>query len=134
ALASGDAKVLPQDKGRVTRAPKLRKEDGIIDWSKPTRAIHDLVRAMQPWPVASTTWHPAEAGKPPLRLIVHRTAVVEGRGGPGRVIESEKDRLVVAAGQGAVRLLEVQIAGKRVLDAAEFLRGHHVFPGDRMGE
>src|SRR4051812_25854746 len=54
ALAAGTAQVLPQQKARVTRAPKLRKEDGRIDWSKTSQQVHDLVRAMQPWPVAST--------------------------------------------------------------------------------
>jgi methionyl-tRNA formyltransferase len=49
------------------------------------------------------------------------------------VLVTEKDRLVVAAGRGAVRLLTVQTPGKRPLPAVEFLRGHHVFPGDRMG-
>jgi methionyl-tRNA formyltransferase len=134
AVTAGAAHVLPQDKARVTRAPKLRKEDGRIDWSKPARAVHNLVRAMQPWPTAFTVWHPHETGKTPVRLIVHKTAVVERQGTPGGVIEAEADRLVVAAGQGAIQLVSVQIAGKKALSAAEFLRGHHVWPGDRMAE
>ena len=101
--------------------------------SKPARAVHDLVRAMQPWPAASTFWHPAEVGKPPLRLIVLKSAVVEGQGEPGRVLAAEKDDFIVAAGESAVRLLTVQIAGKRPMPATEFLRGHRVLPGDRMG-
>ncbi|HEX8199212.1 MAG TPA: methionyl-tRNA formyltransferase [Isosphaeraceae bacterium] len=134
ALAAGTARVLPQEKARVTRAAKLRKEDGLIDWSKPARQIHDLVRAMQPWPLASTTWHPAASGKPPLRVIVHRTNPVDGQGTTGRVLEATGDRLIVAAGRDAVRLLEVQLPGKRPMPVADFLRGHPVFPGDRMGE
>jgi len=133
-VVAGTARVIPQVKAKVTRAPKLRKEDGIIDWTRPARAVHDLVRAMQPWPVASTHWQPAEVGKGPVRLIVHRTAIVEATGEPGRVLAAEGDRLVVAAGEGAVRLLTVQIVGKKPLPVAEVLRGHHVFPGDRMGE
>ena len=58
ALAAGPVPILPQDRSKVTRAPKLRKEDGLIDWSRPAGVVHDLVRAMQPWPVASTTWRP----------------------------------------------------------------------------
>src|SRR5206468_11609539 len=85
AIVAGTARVLPQERARVTRAPKLRKEDGLIDWSQTSREIHDLVRAMQPWPGAFTTWRPGEAGTPPLRLIVHRTTSVEGRGTPGQV-------------------------------------------------
>jgi len=133
-VVAGTARVIPQVKAKVTRAPKLRKEDGIIDWTRPARAVHDLVRAMQPWPVASTHWQPGEVGKGAVRLIVHRTAIVETTGEPGRVLAAEGDRLVVAAGEGAVRLLTVQIVGKKPLPVAEVLRGHHVFPGDRMGE
>ena len=134
AVVAGTARVIPQDKARVTRAPKLTKEDGRIDWSRPAREVHDLVRAMQPWPVAYTTWYPAEVGKAPVRLIVHTTAVAAGQGAPGRVLEAERDRLVVAAGAGAVHLRVVQIAGKKAMPVAEFLRGHHVLPGDLMGE
>jgi methionyl-tRNA formyltransferase len=123
-LLDGTAKVLPQDAGAVTRAPKLKKEDGRIDWTRSAQAIHDLVRAMQPWPVASTSWDRGAVG-PVLRLIVHETQVVEGSGAPGLVLEGEGDRLVVAAGQGAVRLLRVQLEGKKALSAQEFLRGHH---------
>jgi methionyl-tRNA formyltransferase len=134
ALAEGPVPILPQDKDRITRAPKLRKEDGLIDWSLPARAVHDHVRAMQPWPVASTTWHPLPtSGKKPMRIIVHKTAVVDGRGRPGEVIEAAGDRLVVAAGDGAVRLLVIQLEGKKAATAAEFLRGHRPQPGDLMG-
>src|SRR5207302_3633698 len=129
AIVAGTARIIPQDKARVTKAPKLRKEDGRIDWSKPAEAIHNLVRAMQPWPTAFTQWHPAEVGKGPVRLIVHKTTPVEAEETPGRVLEAEGDRLIVAAGQGAVRLLVVQTPGKKALPIAEFLRGHHVFPG-----
>ncbi len=57
-LAEGPVPILPQDRAKVTKAPKLRKEDGQIDWSRSAQSIHNLVRAMQPWPVASTTLHP----------------------------------------------------------------------------
>jgi len=135
-LEAGAAAVLPQDRSKVTKAPKLRKEDGRIDWSRPARAVHDLVRAMQPWPTATTEIqrvHQIDPGA--QRLIVHKTQLIdEATGGaPGEVVEASADRLVVAAGIGAVRLLTVQIAGKRAMPAGEFLRGHPVFPGDRMG-
>jgi methionyl-tRNA formyltransferase len=134
ALTEGRATFLPQDKAKVTRAPKLRKEDGVIDWSRPAQTVHNLVRAMQPWPVASTTWHPRLGGpKEPLRLIVHQTAVVDGHGAAGEVIEATSDRLVVAASEGAVAIKTVQTPGKKALPVADFLRGHRVQPGDRMG-
>ena len=135
ALAAGPVPILPQDRAKVTKAPKLRKEDGVIDWSKPAAAIHNLVRAMQPWPVASTIWH-AQGPNPkePMRLIVHTTAVIPGQGPPGVVLEARGDRLVVAAGEGAIALKAVQIAGKKPVTATEFLRGHRVEAGDRMEE
>jgi methionyl-tRNA formyltransferase len=134
ALAAGPVPILPQDKAHVTRAPKLRKEDGLIDWSRPAKAVHDHVRAMQRWPIASTNWHPrADASREPTRIIVHKTQIVEGRGRPGEVIEAAGDRLVVAAGEGAVRLAVIQLPGKKPSGTADFLRGYRVQPGDLMG-
>jgi len=134
AVAAGTATFLPQDPGGVTRAPKLKKDDGRIDWTRPAREVHNLVRAMQPWPVASTLWGrgPASAA---LRLIVHETRVepetIRAPAGPGTVIEGEGDRLVVAAGEGAVRLLRVQLEGKKAMLADEFNRGYRP-RGSRM--
>jgi methionyl-tRNA formyltransferase len=134
ALAAGPVPILRQDRAKVTKAPKLRKEDAVIDWSRPAKMVHDLVRAMQPWPVASTIWcSRGPTQKQPLRLIVHTTAIAPGQGTPGEVLEGRGDRLVVAAGDGAVALKVVQIAGKKPQSATEFLRGHRVEPGDRMG-
>jgi methionyl-tRNA formyltransferase len=134
AVAAGTAEVLRQEKTRVTRAAKLSKEDGRIDWTKPAQAVHNLVRAMQPWPTAYTVWNPSDAAKQPIRLIVHQTAVADGEGTPSHVLDAEADRLIVAAGQGSVRLVTVQVAGKKPMPVVEFLRGHHVWPGDRMGD
>ena len=139
ALAAGPVPILPQDRRKVTQAPKLRKEDGLIDWSRPARAMHDHVRAMQPWPVASTTWHalgarrliPTRGARPGSSCTGPRSS--NGRGRPGEVIEAAGDRLVVAAGEGAVRLLVIQLPGKKPVSAAEFLRGHRVQPGELMG-
>lgn len=138
ALEAGTARIIPQENDRVTRAPKLRKEDGLIDWSRPARAVHDKVRAMQPWPVAYTHWRrtvPSEDGPrvEPVRLIVHATRVVEGEGAPGEVLDAEGDRLVIAAGGGAVRILTIQREGKKHGPVASFLRGNPVARGDRMG-
>lgn len=132
-LAAGTVQPIPQEKARVTKAPKLRKEDGQIDWTKPAQQVHNLVRALQPWPTASTLWHSTEVGKEPLRLIVHRSAVVEGSGTPGQVLEAGDDRLIVAAGQGSLRILVVQVPGKKAMPVSDFLNGHHVLVGDRLG-
>jgi methionyl-tRNA formyltransferase len=134
ALALGPVPVVPQDRSKVTKAPKLRKEDGVIDWSLPAQAVHNLVRAMQPWPVASTSWQarPAQA-RPPIRLIVHRTEIAPGQGAPGEVIEAAGDRLVVAGGDGALALLLIQLPGKKRSTPGDFLRGYRIAPGDFIG-
>lgn len=134
-LVDGRAVVLPQDRSKVTKAPKLRKEDGQIDWTRTPRAVHDLVRAMQPWPTARTNWLAAGSAKPPVPLIVHRTRIEdppEQPSEPGVVLEAAKDRLVVSAGGGVISLVEVQVPGKRPMPAGDFLRGNRVQPGDRM--
>jgi methionyl-tRNA formyltransferase len=136
ALEAGTTQIMPQDRSKVTKAPKLRKEEGLIDWSRPARAVHDKVRAFKPWPVAFTYWHRRQdSDKPPVRIIVHKTEPVESAasGNPGDVLEAEGDRLIVAAGAGAIRLVTVQIEGKKAGPVADFLRGHRVAPGDRMG-
>ena len=136
-LAAGTAEALPQQKSKVTKAPKLRKEHGLIDWGRPARAVHNRVRAMRPWPTAFTYLDGAKTpAVEPLRVIVHRTEVLDAPEGPprepGEVVEAKDGRLVVAARSGAVRLVTVQVAGKKPMAAAEFLRGHPVFPGDRF--
>ena len=134
-LVEGRARIIPQDRSKVTKAAKLRKEDGLIDWRRPAQAIHNLVRAMQPWPLASTTWMPRDSSsKGPLRLIIHKTQPIEclEKGAPGTILEAQADRLVVAAGEGELRLNIIQVPGKKPMPAAEFLRGHRVRPGDVM--
>jgi methionyl-tRNA formyltransferase len=134
-IAKGTVTILPQDPAMVTKAPKLRKSDGLIDWMQPARAIHNLVRAMQPWPAASTFWRPAvhAATAEPLRLIVHRTSIADGAGAPGEILEAAGERLRVAAGDGSVLINKLQIPGKTARSAAEFLRGHKIEPGERLG-
>jgi methionyl-tRNA formyltransferase len=115
----------------ASRAPRLKKTDGAIDWNRPAAAIKNQIRALEPWPKTYTFWHHGEAA--PLRLILGPVGVVEGKGVPGTVLEAAGGRLVIAAGQAAVAPLAVQPAGKRPMTTEEFLRGHHVQPGDRLG-
>ncbi len=134
ALADGTIAILPQNRSKVTRAPKLSKEDGFIDWTKPAQTVHNLVRAMQPWPIAQTTWQARlPENSPPVRVIVHKTSVAAGDGAPGTVLEADRDRLIVAAGEGAVALHLLQLPGKKPVASADFLRGYRVHPGDRFG-
>jgi methionyl-tRNA formyltransferase len=134
AIAAGMVSILPQDSAKVTKAPKLRKSDGLIDWTQPAPAIHNLVRAMQPWPAAYTSWRPPGqlATTEPLRLIVHQTSIADGTGVPGEILEAAGDRLKIAAGAGAVLIKKLQIPGKTAGTAAEFLRGHKIEAGERL--
>jgi methionyl-tRNA formyltransferase len=137
-LRAGPVPGVKQDPAQVTKAPKLKKEDGLIDWDQPAERVCRRVRAMQPWPTAYTFLHPT--GKPPLRVTVQRAAVAPVPDGvemasPGRVLPADgpQPRLLVAAAGGAVEVLELQPAGKRRMTAAEFLRGRALQPGDWFG-
>ncbi|WZO97846.1 methionyl-tRNA formyltransferase [Isosphaeraceae bacterium EP7] len=134
-LVDGTAQVLPQRKSKVTRAPKLRKDDGLIDWTKSAQEVHNQVRAMQPWPGASTPWKREGIEAAEFRLMIHKTEVDEAegqRGEPGTVLEALGDRFVIAAGRGAVSILVVQMAGRKSMPAADFLRGFQL-SGERLG-
>jgi methionyl-tRNA formyltransferase len=123
-LDAGTAKPQAQDKSAASKAPRLEKEHGLVDWSKPAAAIKNQVRALDPWPRAYTHWQRG-AGEP-LRLILHRVQAVDSAANaaaPGTVVEAGP-RLVVAAEQGAIEILQVQPSGKRAMSAAEFLRGY----------
>jgi methionyl-tRNA formyltransferase len=133
-VEAGRLEALPQDPALASKAPRLKKTDGLIDWSRPALAIKNQVRAMEPWPKTYTFWH--RGGGSPLRLILGPVTVLEvqtATAPPGAVLEAAGDRLAVAAGSGAVQVHSLQPAGKRMLSAAEFLRGYRVRPGDRLG-
>ncbi len=136
-IVAGTARGIKQDKTQATKAPKLTKEHGQIDWTRPGRDVCNHIRAMQPWPTAYTYWH--RQGQQPQRMIVHKAASRESGDAtipPGQVIPKpgETTRLLVAAGFGTeVEILELQPAGKRRMPAAEFLRGHRLQAGDRLG-
>lgn len=134
-LERGTAVESPQDPHLVTNAPRLRKEQGEIDWSASSAAIDRHVRAMQPWPKPSSSLF--SAGRPPTRLLILDVDPVSADGGdalPGVVIAATPDEgLIVRTGDGAVRLNRIQPAGKRAMTAEEFLRGHRIEVGDRMG-
>ena len=132
-LEGGRAKPQAQDRAAASKAPRLEKEHGLIDWSRSAAAIKNQVRALDPWPRAYTQWRRG-AGEP-LRIILHRVQAVATQGGssaPGTVVEAGP-RLVVATGEGAVEILELQPSGKRVMAAGEFLRGYQLGVGAALG-
>lgn len=124
-----------QDPTQVTKAPKLKKENGLIDWSRSAFQVCNQVRAMQPWPTAYTWWH--RPGKPSLRLLVCRATPGPGAPSdrtPGEILSGgDLSVLRVATGQGVVDIHELQPEGKRRMAAEEFLRGRRPRPGDHLG-
>jgi methionyl-tRNA formyltransferase len=134
ALAEGRLRTLPQDPALASKAPRLKKTDGAIDWTRPALSIKNQIRALEPWPRTYTFWHHGQGA--PLRLILGPVDVIESHDSshpPGIVLEACGDRLVIAAGQGAVAPRTVQLAGKRPMSIAEVLRGHRIEPGHRFG-
>jgi methionyl-tRNA formyltransferase len=115
-VAAGNAPRIPQDNARVTYAPKLKREHGLIDWSESADAIERKIRAYNPWPGAFM-----KVGDQNLKIF--SASVIDLNGQPGEILRSDKD-LIVAAGKGALCFVEVQLEGKRRMTAAEFLRGH----------
>lgn len=112
-----------QDSALVTKAPRLNKRDGQIDWWLPAEVIARRIRALQPWPGSYTLL--ARPGGEPMRLILLRATPVESpRVGPHGTFVGEPNELVVACGTGALRIERLQPAGKRPMDAGEFLRGN----------
>jgi len=133
-IAAGIIQELPQDPALATRAPKLKKSDGRVDWIRPADAIRNQVRAMKPWPKTFTSL--VRKGSEPLGLILDEVAVVplEEPAAPGTVVVADKQRLIVATGEGALRIDRLQPSGKRAMSAEEFLNGHPLRPGERLGE
>ena len=133
AMESGTMEALPQNPALASKAPRLKKTDGAIDWNKPALAIKNQIRGLEPWPKTYTYWH--RPGGPPLRLIPGPASVVPGddTAPPGCVLEACHDRLLIATPHEAVELASLQPAGKRMLSIAEFLHGYRVAPGERFG-
>jgi methionyl-tRNA formyltransferase len=143
ALAAGATRPIVQDKMKASNAPRLEKDHGQIDWSRPAIAIQNQIRALDPWPGAYTHWQRPNAE--PLRLIIHRAQIApnaplptELAGSvplprPGDILETAP-RLLIAPGDGALELVQIQPAGKRVMTAAELLRGYPLAVGQRLSQ
>lgn len=129
-LAAGPVPEVPQDDAQATYAPRLTKEEGLIDWHRPAGAIHDQIRGLHPWPHAFTY---GGGG----RLILHRSAVEDDEGSgamPGTVLSpAPLGELRVATGDGVLRVLELQADGGKVLPARTFLAGHPLAAGTLIG-
>ncbi len=116
----------PQAAEEASYAPKIKKEDGRVDWTKPAGAISNQVRALMPWP-GTFTFLP---GSPHPRLIkIWQVEVAPGSGRPGELLQADKSAILVGCGSGALRILSLQMEGGRRLTAQEFLAGHPLRPG-----
>jgi len=108
--------------GEVSYAPPLRKEDGLIDWSRSAVEISNFVNGMQPWPSAYCMLEGA-------RVTILKAEPLEGSGLPGTVIRSSKGELLIGTGKGLISLLELQPSGKRPMPASAFLLGRKLVEG-----
>ncbi len=117
ALERGLLDCTPQPDEGATYAAKIDKAEAHIDLKKPAREVHNLIRGLSPFPGA---WFEAGVAGKVERIKVLRASLAQGRGTPGEVLD---DALTVACGDGAVRLLELQRAGKKPMQAEDFLRG-----------
>lgn len=124
-----------QNQSLATKAPRLNKSDGRVDWTRAAIEIKNQIRAFQPWPGTFTTWQ--QDGKPEQRLIIHQATVAadqESKAEPGAVIVSDKTDLVIQTGVGQLSLDIVQPAGKKPMPIADYLRGNPPKVGDVMGK
>jgi methionyl-tRNA formyltransferase len=132
-MAAGRAVETPQDHTRATHAAKVAKMEGAIDWTQPACVVHNKVRGLQPWPLASTHL----SG---VRLVLRRTAPLAALDvpqavtpAPGTIVRAHGDEIIVACGEStALRVLDVQPEGRRTMTAREFLAGHGAAEGGRF--
>lgn len=136
-IAAGRLAPRPQDPAAATPAPRIRKADALMDWSRGARELERRVRAFDPWPVAFTF-----AGEAPLRILRAEADVdpdphphpPSPPPAPGTVVRISAGRgMEVQTGAGRLRVLRVQRAGKRPMDAPALLNGRNVAPGQRLG-
>jgi methionyl-tRNA formyltransferase len=127
-LKAGTLVPKPQDHTQATLAPLLKKEDGLIDWTRSAVEIERRVRGMSPWPGAFTF-----AGGE--RWTIRRVVVTEATTGaaPGHIIAAANDGIAVASGQGVILITELQPANSRRMAIKDYLAGHRVSPGLRLG-
>jgi methionyl-tRNA formyltransferase len=126
ALSRGGLGFTPQPEAGVTYAAKIDKAEARIDWMRPAAELHNLVRGLTPFPGA---FFEADWGQGMTRVKVLKSALAAGSGVAGTVID---DNLTIACGTGALRLLEVQRAGKSAVSAEEFLHGAGLKPGTNL--
>jgi len=138
-METGHLRAYPQRVEDITKAPKLKKEEGILDWNADAFAIHNHVRALIAWPKSSTFWKRKGSGEP-VRLIIGETLFLAENPlntppesvPPGTIVKAAGDQLIIAAGKHWVQILKIQYPGKAMVDAASFINGYRIQAGDRF--
>ena len=116
-VETGEATATPQDHEKATYAPMLDKSMCPIDWTKTAQQVHNQVRGLHPWPVATAEL----AG---TKFKIHATAVLEGSGEPGKILGLSKTGLQVACGEGIIEIRSLQAEGGKRMAAPDYFRGH----------
>ena len=124
-LEKGEITPTPQDETKVSFCKKIVKSDGLLDFSLSASVLARKVRAYNPWPIAYATYNGA-----PLKIYEAEEA--EASGGECGTLLVSRDTLTVRCGEGALKLLTVQLPGKKAMPAAEFLRGHRLQEGEKL--
>jgi len=125
-IERGSLALTPQPQAGITYATKIGKDETRIGWARSWHEVHNHIRGLSPFPGA---WFELAGAGAPARIKVLRTTKASGAGAPGTVLD---DALTVACGEGAVRILELQRAGRQPMQAQEFLRGTSVAAGTRF--
>ena len=126
AIERSSLALTPQPTDGVTYAAKLTNAETRIDWSRPAQAVHDHIRGLSPFPGA---WCELAIDGKPTRLKILRTTLAAGSAPPGTLVD---EAFTVASGEGAVRVLELQRAGRQAMKAEDFLRGQSLPRGTRL--
>lgn len=121
---AGELQATPQEASQITMAPMCRKADGKIAWTDPAAAIERRIRAFSPWPGATSPF-----GEQTLRIWQARLEETSTSASPGELLAVDKSGVLVATGAGALRLLEIQPAGKKRMPAADWARGARLTAG-----
>ncbi len=127
-IAKQDYKLIPQDKNKISFAPKLKKSDGLIKWNKSAQEINNLVHGALAWPFAFTYY------KDKVLKIYASSVLKDESFSPGVVMNISKDGITVSTGKGSLLIKELQLEGKRHMRTEEFIAGHKLSVGERLGK